>query len=293
VAGLILESDAAVDEGLSLVAQEYKVPVLLPAGPLRSGSEFLFTTGMTPTAQGEALAQFATGEPLKARSVLVVVGGGKDHAAGNEARRALAKAFATECGKLGGIAIRELLYQDASQLKALLDQAQTQRPDAILLACPAAELSALKQAGLGKETAVLWGAEEGGLKTLQADQVDCAVYIASAFVTDATEATKQFSTRFREHFGEPADVQAALAYDNGRLLFQAMRRATTFEGPAVRQALAGIKDFAGLTGLVSVRDQQVCRPVFIVRIEKGSAETVKRIAPPADPALGTTRRPVE
>jgi len=92
--------------------------------------------------------------------------------------------------------------------------------------------------------------------------------------------TREFVERYQKSFAEAPDVHAALAYDNARVLFEAMRQARSFEGPKVRTALAGLKTFDSLTGpWVFGKDGWVSRRVFVVRLKDGQAKTVKTFGP--------------
>lgn len=60
------------------------------------------------------------------------------------------------------------------------------------------------------------------------------------------------------------------------MLFDAFKRAKSTESAAVRNALAQTKDFAGVTGRITLdanRNAQV--PVYMLRIEKGGKFTLQ------------------
>ena len=82
----------------------------------------------------------------------------------------------------------------------------------------------------------------------------------------------------------PQGRMLALAYDDARILFEAMRQAKSADGAKVRDALAAVR-FEGLTGPVSfAKDHTALRPLFVVRLKGGNAEVVKRYDPEADAA---------
>jgi branched-chain amino acid transport system substrate-binding protein len=79
-------------------------------------------------------------------------------------------------------------------------------------------------------------------------------------------------------FGEPPDVAAALAFDNARLLFEALRQCQgTFTPGQIREKLAELKDFPMLTGSAAFDDTgQLRRPAFVIRLGQGKAATVQQ-----------------
>jgi ABC-type branched-subunit amino acid transport system substrate-binding protein len=95
------------------------------------------------------------------------------------------------------------------------------------------------------------------------------------------QRAKDFAARYKTAFGEDADVHAALAYENLKLLYEAMcRTKSTLTDKLIREELDKAKDFSGLTGALSfTKDRQLLRPAFVVRLEGGSVKTVKRFDP--------------
>lgn len=65
-----------------------------------------------------------------------------------------------------------------------------------------------------------------------------------AAAPDPTKTASAFADAFKKRYGTPASVYAASTYDTVRLVADALRRAGSSDGEAVRQALAG-SDFSG------------------------------------------------
>jgi branched-chain amino acid transport system substrate-binding protein len=74
---------------------------------------------------------------------------------------------------------------------------------------------------------------------------------------------------YRQRYGNlTPDAHAALAYDALRFLAEAIARAGTTEGPKLREALAETKNFAGVTGIISMdRDRNAVKPAVILKLE--------------------------
>src|SRR5262249_8577071 len=145
----------------------------------------------------------------------------------------------------------------------------TNQPEAIFLAGIPSDLTELRKAMLDETLPVLFAGDERAFRLL-ADTGNQAVYVTSAFAADASvSGVQEFVKNYQERFGEIPDVHADLAYDSARLLFDGLSQAKTLEAAKVREALAGLKQFGGITGPLSVgKDHWVARPVFIVRLHK-------------------------
>src|SRR5262249_33713986 len=128
---------------------------------------------------------------------------------------------------------------------------------------------------------VLHGGEDVGPAPLLRDlPAEGEVYLATAFARDrAGKRQEKFAAAFRKRFGEPPDLDAALAYDAVQLLAEALEQA---EGPRrepLQAALDGLTTLESVTGPVTWRDRQARRRLFVVRLQGGEARTVQTVAP--------------
>ena len=103
----------------------------------------------------------------------------------------------------------------------------------------------------------------------------------------AKGATKEFIDRYNETYGYIPDDVAALTWDALRLAQQAIQDTGKFTGRiekdrlAVRDALAKIKNFAGITGNMTFTEEgDPVKCAVIVRInDKGEYEFYKSVCP--------------
>jgi branched-chain amino acid transport system substrate-binding protein len=264
--------------------EKARVPVVSPCGALpRSRNDAVFVTGLAPTRQGQLLARFAV-EKLQAPRAAVLADAAQDSSV--SLAEAFARAFQSAAAKKAPKATIArppvLRYGKETRLPELAKRIQEEKPAVVLLAGSIADLRELRR-GLGeKAPAVLFGGDEGALKALREGGGKGAVYLVTAFVADGdVPKAQEFAKKYREAFSEEADVHAALAYDDARLLFEALRRTQdNLTGVRLRDELAKPKDFAGLTGPLSFgEDRQLRRPAFVVRVENGQAKTEKRYGP--------------
>ncbi|HYO30143.1 MAG TPA: ABC transporter substrate-binding protein, partial [Thermomicrobiales bacterium] len=110
----------------------------------------------------------------------------------------------------------------------------------------AAGLAAPIVGGDGYDTPLL--AELGG----QAGPVNDVVFTTHQGIYDESPAAQAFIAAYEAEYGRaPENVFAALGYDGVNLMADAMTRAGTVDGPAVRDALAATEGFEGVTGTIS------------------------------------------
>ena len=90
-----------------------------------------------------------------------------------------------------------------------------------------------------------------------------------------------FVKKFKDHFaGETPDAMAVLAYDAANILFDAIERAKSTDGPAIRDSLGQTKDFPGVTGAITIgKDRNAIKPAVVLEIKDGKFQLVKRIEP--------------
>ena len=107
-------------------------------------------------------------------------------------------------------------------------------------------------------------------------------YVASG----ATGATKEFIDKFNARHGEiPSDV-GALTWDSMQLVVQALKNCGTLTGnleqdrTCVRDGMAAIKDFEGITGKMTFDDQgDPIKCAVIVQIQDGGVNFFKSVCP--------------
>jgi branched-chain amino acid transport system substrate-binding protein len=73
---------------------------------------------------------------------------------------------------------------------------------------------------------------------------------------------------------------AALGYDAGLILSDAIGRAGSTDGAKIRDALAATKDFSGVTGLITIdNDRNARKPVVIIAPMNGRMTYRETIQP--------------
>ncbi|HYD82700.1 MAG TPA: ABC transporter substrate-binding protein, partial [Opitutus sp.] len=69
-------------------------------------------------------------------------------------------------------------------------------------------------------------------------------------------------------------------YDAAYVLVDAIKRAGSTEGPAIRDALAATRNFAGVTGVTNINENRdASKPAAILEIKDGKLTFLKTVAP--------------
>lgn len=130
-----------------------------------------------------------------------------------------------------------------------------------------------------------WGSAE--LMTLCGDACKGQFFSTHYAAAGATGATKEFIEKYEKKYGYTPDDVAALTWDATNMFLQAIRDGGKVEGDLkkmrklIRDNLAGIKDFAGITGNMRFDDEgDPIKCAVIVQIsDKGEFTQVQSVCP--------------
>lgn len=73
-------------------------------------------------------------------------------------------------------------------------------------------------------------------------------YAITDFTTDATDATRTFTKKYRERYGVNPDTYASWSYDAMHILAKAIRSANSTAAESVRNAVLAVKGYTGVEG---------------------------------------------
>jgi branched-chain amino acid transport system substrate-binding protein len=214
----------------------------------RSGQpkKYVFRACFTDPFQGLVLARFIS-EKLGAKTAAVL------YDVASEAPKSQAELFKQKFSELGGSLVAFETYTTGDRdFSAQLTKIKSANPDVLFL--PAyyndvgliaqqARRQGITQPLVGSDA---WSSPE--LIKLSEGAVEGA-YFANHYASDiATPAAKKFIAAYQQKYGNVPDDVAALTYDSFGLLFEALRKSPAPERQAVRDAMATISGFTGVTG---------------------------------------------
>jgi branched-chain amino acid transport system substrate-binding protein len=185
----------------------------------------------------------------------------------------------------GNVPFTAYIRSGQKDFRSQLALVQSAKPDMIYVPNYYTEVALLaKQArDLGINVPIVSGdaAESQELIKLGGKAVDgmyFTAHFAQALVT--TKLGKDVLAFYKKTYNKDLDGFGAMGADAYFLLYDAMKRAKSVDGPRVREALATTKDFEGVAGKVSLGDDgNATRSVVINQVKDGKFVYVTSISP--------------
>jgi branched-chain amino acid transport system substrate-binding protein len=135
---------------------------------------------------------------------------------------------------------------------------------------------------VGFNGAILGSDSWGNLELMTLCGAECeGYYFTTHYAPDiATPKAQAFIQAYEAAYGKTPDDVAALTYDSFGLLFQAIQAAGTIERQAVRDALAGITSFEGVTGNMQFMGTgDPVKSAVILQVKEGKFVYFKNASP--------------
>jgi branched-chain amino acid transport system substrate-binding protein len=264
------------------ICQAYKVPMISPSSTNPKVTEignYIFRVCFIDPFQGTVMAKFAK-DTLKIRKVALLTSVSSAYSVG------LAKYFKERFTADGGeVVIEQKFTEGDKDFNAQLTAIKAAGVDGIFvpgyyteaaLICRQARELDMSIPLLGGDG---WEAPE--LITIGGAAVEGCYYSTHYSPQVDTPIVKAFVAKFQARFGgETPDAMAALGYDSAEVMVDAIRRAGSTEGPAVRDALAATKNFEGVTGSTTMdKDRNASKAAVVIMVKDGKFKFVETVAP--------------
>jgi branched-chain amino acid transport system substrate-binding protein len=260
-------------------AQRAGVPMISPASTNTKVTEvgdYVFRTCFIDPFQGAVMARFASSE-LGARRMAILFDFKQDYSVG------LADAFRQTFRELGGEIVADERYTSGDiEFRAQLTTIRAASPDAVFVPGYYTELGLIaKQAReLGIAVPLLGGDGWDSEKTLEigGDAVE-GYYFSTHYSAESDDPRVQsFVLRYKDAYGSVPDAMGALGYDAAKLLADAIARAGSTDGPALRDAIAATRDFGGITGRITIDPKRNAhKDAVVIKIEDGRFRFYKSV----------------
>ena len=105
----------------------------------------------------------------------------------------------------------------------------------------------------------------------------------STHYSDKDEEVKGFVDAFHQKYGHAPNVFAALGYDAGKMLIDAIRRAGSADPEKIRQAIEDTKDLKVGTGTITMdKNHNPIKQAVILENKGGDRVMVAKIMPDAE-----------
>lgn len=256
------------------------VPMITPSGTQTNlvandkgeVQDYFFRATFTDGYQGQIMAKYAT-ENLSAKKVVLYYDNSSDY--GKGVAEAFKKAYKGEI-------VSEITFASGDKdFQAALTKLKGKEFDAIIMPGYYNETGTIvKQArGLGIDKPILGsdGFDSPQFTELATASAASKVYYLSAFVTSASEKAKAFYDAYKKEYNEEPSMFSALAYDSIYMAAKAAKGAS--DSIAVKDNLASLKDFEGVTGMMSIdKEHNVVKSVYVVGLTNGKQASVDTVS---------------
>ncbi len=271
----------------SQVATDSKVPVLAPdatspAVTVENGQvkDFIFRSCFIDPQQGDVMAKFAV-DNLKAKTAVIYIDNSSDYS------KSLGQVFKEKFEAAGGtVVMQEAFLQKDQDFKAALTKIKTANADVIFIPAYYEEVGKIvKQARELGITQPLLGTD--GWDDFKVADIAGADALNNTFFSthysDKDESVKAFIDAYNKEYKHAPNVFAALGYDAGKLLVDAIKRAGGDDPVKIKDALEATKDLQVGTGIITMdKNHNPIKQAVILENKGGDRVMVAKIMPEAE-----------
>ena len=268
----------------SQVADDNKIPVIAPDATSPAVTvendkvkPFIFRSCFIDPQQGDVMATFAS-KDLKAKTAVVYVDSSSDYS------KSLGQVFKEKFEAAGGkVVMEEAFLQKDQDFKATLTKIKTANADVIFIPAYYEEVGKIvKQARELGITQPLLGTD-GWDDTKVVDIAGASALNNTFFSSHYSEKDKDvqsFIESFKTEYGHAPNVFAALGYDAGKMLIDAIKRAGSDDPEKIQKALEETKDLQVGTGKITMdKNHNPIKSAVILEMKNGEKEMRAKIAP--------------
>jgi branched-chain amino acid transport system substrate-binding protein len=270
---------------VSDVIQAAKIPTLTPTATnpkvtVADGKrkDYMFRSCFIDPFQGMVMAKFSR-ETLKKKRAAVLFDASNDYSKGT------AEVFRDGFRKLGGASASFEAYgKDDVDFSALLTKVKASGADVMFLPDYYNKVGLIaKQAqekGLKIQLVGPDGWDSPDLVKVAGSAIEGGYFSNHYSPDDRRPEVAAWVKKYKERHGQVPDALGTLAYDGTKLLLEAIRKAGSDDPGKIRDALASIRDFHGVTGKSTLdRNGDSIKSAAIVKIEGGRQKFVKMVNP--------------
>ncbi len=265
-------------------ATDAKVPIIAPCATspeatVENGKvkPYVFRSCFIDPQQGEVMATFAAKE-LKAKTAVIYIDNSSDYS------KNLAKVFKEKFEAAGGkVVMEEAFLQKDQDFKATLTKLKTANADVMFVPAYYEEVGKIvKQAReMGINSAIL--GTDGWDDTKVVDIAGADALNNTFFSTHYSEKDAEvqgFIEAYKKKYNRAPNVFAALGYDAGKMLVDALKRAGSGDTEKIREALEATRDLKVGTGTISMdKNHNPIKTAVILEMKNGEKELKAKIAP--------------
>lgn len=265
------------------ICQEAKIPMVSPGATnarVTEVGDYVFRVCFIDPFQGTVMAKFAL-DNLKATKVAILTDVRNDYSVG------LTQYFKEYFTAHGGTVVVERSFSGGGtdrDFRAQLTSIKAAQPDAIFIPgyYTEAGLIAKQARSLGIKVPLLGG---DGWDSPKLSEIGGSAIEGSYFSThfspkDTNPRVQDFVKKYQEKFKAMPDGMAPLGYDAMIVLAQAINTAGSTDGAKIRDALAGVKDYDGVTGKITIdAKRNATKAAVVLKVNAKGNDFVASVAP--------------
>ena len=267
------------------VAQRAQIPMLTTAATnpnVTRAGDFIFMAAFTDQFQGAVLARFAREDLDKSVAAVLTL-------EGDVYTEGISEFFVSHFTELGGTVVaNEVYYAGDTVFKEQLGQIAEARPDVFFISGLVSDMTYVV-----RETATfpVLNAQGAPVTLLGADAWDNPLflnevtaevegsYFSGHFSAESTEpGARMFVEAYVASYQRTPSGGDAVSYDAIRLLSEAVERARSFGGEAIRDQLAATQDYTGATQIARYdENRHPTKSAVILTIRDGERRFFKEV----------------
>jgi branched-chain amino acid transport system substrate-binding protein len=264
------------------VCQQSRIPMLTPASTnpkVTQIGDFIFRICFIDPFQGNVMAKFAW-NTLKVKRVAILRDIRSDYSMG------LANFFIKNFTASGGEIVSDESYSAGDKdFNAQLTSIKSKNPEAVFVPGYYTEVGLIAREArkLGISGPLMGGDgwDSGKLWEIGGQALNGCFFSNHYSADDPSPAIQNFVAGFKKKYGGASpDAMSALGYDAARILFDAIRRAGSDNPDSIRMALAATRNYAGVTGAITLNENRdAVKPAVVLEVKDGKFAFKETVAP--------------
>jgi branched-chain amino acid transport system substrate-binding protein len=239
------------------IAQQYQIPMITPSSTnprVTQLGDYIFRVCFIDPFQGSVMAKFAV-ESLKKKRAAILRDIRSDYSMG------LANYFAEDLKKRGGEIVADVSYSQGDvDFKSQLTAIKAKAPEVLFVPGYYTEVGIIakqaKEVGLKADLLGGDGWDSEKLTEIGGPAIYGAYFSSHYSHEDQNPVVQAFVKNYQARYKRVPNSLAAMGYDAAKVAIDALKRTQELTPKAVRDAIAQTKDFAGVTGTITINEQR-------------------------------------
>ncbi|MBI5905759.1 MAG: ABC transporter substrate-binding protein [Deltaproteobacteria bacterium] len=240
--------------------------------------DYMFRSCFIDPFQGNVMARFSR-ETLKKKSAAVLYDASNDYSKG------IAEVFRDRFREMGGsVAAFESYGKDDVDFSALLTKVKASGADVLFLPDYYNKVGLIAKQARERKLAVQLVGPDGwdspDLAKIAGAAIEGGYFSNHYSPDDRRPEVAAWVKKYKARHGQVPDALGTLAYDATNLLIEAIRKAGSDDPGKIRDALASIRNFNGVTGKATLdRNGDPVKSAVILKMEGGKQKFVAMVNP--------------